>query len=163
VNVVAKESRIGMKPVAVPKGVTIKLQGQQLTVKASDDWLLVKRTAAGLAAACSPLQLRLIGSWNCLVLHMTRLGQLKASALCGLWCAGAKGGAVLDIPARGHPQRGVSAVVYAVWQLLPLAALAAAQLGGHRLACAVAAVAAVTAAAVTAAAAAAFIVQSLCV
>lgn len=36
VNVQAKESRIGMKPIAVPKGVTIKLQGQSLSVKASD-------------------------------------------------------------------------------------------------------------------------------
>jgi hypothetical protein len=36
VNVQAKESRIGMKPIPVPKGVTIKLQGQSLSVKASD-------------------------------------------------------------------------------------------------------------------------------
>lgn len=36
VNVQAKESRIGMKPITVPKGVTIKLQGQSLSVKASD-------------------------------------------------------------------------------------------------------------------------------
>lgn len=36
VNVQAKESRIGMKAITVPKGVTIKLQGQSLSVKASD-------------------------------------------------------------------------------------------------------------------------------
>jgi hypothetical protein len=38
VNVQAKESRIGMKPVPVPKGVTIKLQGQSLSVKVSERW-----------------------------------------------------------------------------------------------------------------------------
>lgn len=32
-NVVCKESRIGMKPVAIPKGVTIDLKGQNLKVK----------------------------------------------------------------------------------------------------------------------------------
>jgi len=33
VNVQAKESRIGMKAIPVPKGVTLKLQGQHLSVK----------------------------------------------------------------------------------------------------------------------------------
>jgi hypothetical protein len=32
-NVVCKESRIGMKPVPIPKGVTIDLKGQNLKVK----------------------------------------------------------------------------------------------------------------------------------
>jgi hypothetical protein len=32
-NVVCKESRIGLKPVAIPKGVTIDLKGQHLKVK----------------------------------------------------------------------------------------------------------------------------------
>lgn len=43
VNVQAKESRIGMKPIPVPKGVTIKLQGQSLSVKVSSDELVTGR------------------------------------------------------------------------------------------------------------------------
>jgi hypothetical protein len=51
VNVVAKESRIGMKPIPVPKGVTIKLQGQHLSVKASDE-LVTGRPQEPAAASC---------------------------------------------------------------------------------------------------------------
>jgi hypothetical protein len=50
VNVQAKESRIGMKPVPVPKGVTIKLQGQSLSVKVSEMDLLTGRPQMPAAA-----------------------------------------------------------------------------------------------------------------
>lgn len=51
VNVVAKESRIGMKAIPVPKGVTIKLQGQHLSVKASDE-LVTGRPQEPAATSC---------------------------------------------------------------------------------------------------------------
>lgn len=53
VNVVAKESRIGMKAIPVPKGVTIKLQGQQLSVKASDEFMTGRPQKSGQPHACS--------------------------------------------------------------------------------------------------------------
>jgi hypothetical protein len=46
-NVVCKESRIGMKPVPIPKGVTIDLKGQNLKVKVrkiKDGWLLLQQS-----------------------------------------------------------------------------------------------------------------------
>lgn len=43
VSVQAKESRIGMKPIPVPKGVTIKLNGQSLSVKV---WMRLLAAAA---------------------------------------------------------------------------------------------------------------------
>lgn len=53
VSVQAKESRIGMKPIPLPKGVTIKLNGQSLSVKV---WPMRLRAAAAADGRDSSLR-----------------------------------------------------------------------------------------------------------
>jgi hypothetical protein len=113
VSVQAKESRIGMKPIPLPKGVTIKLNGQSLSVKVWPMRLL----AAAADGRGSSLRRQpddsivLMGDVE--VDRHTPGGLADAIQLadkCVWWwcccCAGSQGRARMDVCARGDPQGG---------------------------------------------------------
>lgn len=104
VSVQAKESRIGMKPIPVPKGVTIKLNGQSLSVKVWPMRLLAAADGSSVRRHPQTTQLcwkaheyidrNASGAFACAI-------QL---AVCVWWwraAAGSQGRALMDVCARG--------------------------------------------------------------